>query len=75
MREDWYRAAFVIVVLPLGVAISACNQPTETPPTEPAATAAPAQTAVERGEVLVTVGSCHDCHTPKNFGPKDLSLT
>jgi hypothetical protein len=28
------------------------------------------QTAVERGRMLVIGGACHDCHTPKKFGPK-----
>jgi len=27
------------------------------------------QTPVERGELLVTIGGCGDCHTPKVFGP------
>jgi len=25
---------------------------------------------VARGKVLVMFGGCHDCHTPKNFGPQ-----
>ncbi|HEY7714697.1 MAG TPA: c-type cytochrome [Candidatus Binatia bacterium] len=29
----------------------------------------PVQTAVERGKYLVTLGGCHDCHTPKVPGP------
>jgi mono/diheme cytochrome c family protein len=33
-----------------------------------AATAAP-QNVVERGKYLVTIGGCHDCHTPKKMGP------
>jgi len=28
-----------------------------------------AQTAEERGKYLVTIGGCHDCHTPKIDGP------
>lgn len=32
--------------------------------------AASAQTPVQRGEYLVTVGGCNDCHTPKVFTPK-----
>ena len=31
----------------------------------PAQKAAPAQSAVERGKYLVTLGGCNDCHTPK----------
>jgi mono/diheme cytochrome c family protein len=26
-------------------------------------------TQVKRGEYLVTIGSCHDCHTPATMGP------
>jgi mono/diheme cytochrome c family protein len=39
--------------------------------TKPAvsAAAAPAQSPVERGKYLTTVGGCNDCHTPKKFGP------
>ena len=33
----------------------------------PAQKAAPAQSAVERGKYLVTLGGCNDCHTPKTF--------
>jgi mono/diheme cytochrome c family protein len=29
----------------------------------------PVQSTVERGQYLVTVGHCHDCHTPKVEGP------
>ena len=32
-------------------------------------TSAAAQSAVERGKYLVTIGGCHDCHTPKKIGP------
>src|SRR5436189_4977597 len=28
-----------------------------------------AQSPVERGKYLVTVGGCNDCHTPKKLGP------
>ena len=32
------------------------------------------QQMIERGEFLVKVGGCDDCHTPKNFGPKGPEL-
>jgi hypothetical protein len=34
-----------------------------------ASTSHAAQSAVERGKYLVTIGGCHDCHTPKKMGP------
>lgn len=47
--------------------------PVEAPAQAPAATSTPAaasaQDPVERGRILVQVGGCHDCHTPKKFGP------
>lgn len=30
--------------------------------------------SVERGRYLVTISGCHDCHTPKVFGPKGPEL-
>ena len=41
--------------------------------------AAPAsQSTLDRGKYLVTIGGCHDCHTPKKMGPNgpeaDMSL-
>ena len=56
----------VNVVLGCAAALAiaaACAQP----PQETAS--APAQSPVERGQYLVTMGGCHDCHTPKTFGP------
>lgn len=29
---------------------------------------------VTRGKYLTTIGSCNDCHSPKKFGPKGMSL-
>jgi mono/diheme cytochrome c family protein len=59
--------------------MAGCQQPAPAP----TQSATPAQTAptpspVERGKYLVTVGGCHDCHTPKKLGPNgpepDMSL-
>jgi mono/diheme cytochrome c family protein len=49
-----------------------CQQPapaTQAPAEKAAAPAAPAQSPVERGKYLTTVGGCNDCHTPKKIGP------
>lgn len=35
---------------------------------------AAAPSPVERGRYLVTVGGCHDCHTPKTFGPEGMGF-
>ncbi len=55
-----------LVVLSAG--ITACSPPAPPPP--PPAPAAPQMSAVERGEYLVKVGLCNDCHTPWKMGPK-----
>ena len=36
----------------------------------PPARRAPVSDAVKRGEYLVRIGSCHDCHTPLKMGPR-----
>lgn len=51
-----------LVMLP--ILATACQPPA--PPAETdTATAAPAMSPVERGQYLVTVGGCNDCHSPK----------
>ena len=83
MRFLQHRVALLSACLPLAIAITACNQPAPPPATAapPAAAAAPASTLtpVERGQMLVYGGGCHDCHTPKKFGPggpePDMSLS
>ncbi len=32
------------------------------------------QEMIEKGKYLVTIGGCHDCHTPKKFGPEGMSF-
>jgi len=59
----FYVLALAYVLL--AIAISACN-----PPSAPGPPAAPLPSPVERGKVLVTIGGCHDCHTPKKLGAK-----
>jgi len=29
---------------------------------------------ISRGKYLTTIGACHDCHSPKKFGPQGVSL-
>jgi len=64
------RHTALAACLPIGLVVAACNQ---TPAVPAAATAPPAaqtQSQVERGRMLVVGGACHDCHSPKVFGPK-----
>ncbi len=52
-------AALVFVVL-----LTACNQ------TQPEKKVLSEKEMIERGKYLVTAGGCHDCHSPKVFGPQ-----
>jgi len=50
---------------------AACQRPASetTATTGSDSASAPAPDPVERGKYLVTVGGCHDCHTPKKMTP------
>lgn len=65
------HAKSLIAVLGLIVtaACTAAPQETKSASAEPA-TATPPPNPVERGRYLVTLGGCHDCHTPKKMGPQ-----
>jgi len=52
-------AALVFVVL-----LTACNQ------TQPEKKILSEKEMIERGKYLITAGGCHDCHSPKVFGPQ-----
>lgn len=60
------HATLLTLGLPVAVVLSGCSQPAPAP----AAAPAPAVSPVEHGKMLVVGGGCHDCHTPKSFGPK-----
>jgi mono/diheme cytochrome c family protein len=62
-----HRGVTLLACVPVVIALSGCNT---APPLEaPAPAAAPAPDPVERGRLLISGGGCHDCHTPKKFGP------
>ena len=68
MNHISMRIRFFAVFLVTMIAIAGCNQPQAAPPA--ASATAPTQSQIERGKMLVIGGACHDCHTPKKFGPK-----
>jgi mono/diheme cytochrome c family protein len=74
MRLSRFRVALLTAVLPAAVVIAGCSQP---PAQAPAPAEPPKPSPVERGQMLVVGGGCHDCHTPKRLtekGPEaDLS--
>lgn len=64
-----HRVSLVAMCLPLVFAVAACNQPSSALPSAAPVAAASTQSQIERGKMLVIGGACHDCHTPKKFGP------
>src|SRR5947209_4667238 len=60
----------LVWLAPLVVLAAGCGNnvtaPTDTKATSPQISAA--QSPVERGKYLVTIGGCNDCHTPKKLG-------
>lgn len=75
------KEQLAVIALALATA-SACDAKTakDSPTISAATVAAPtaavtttsAQSDVERGSYLATIGGCHDCHTPKKLGAKGL---
>ena len=69
------RTFSLLAALPLAFAVASCNRPAEKAAEAPAAETASApaaltgQAQIDRGKMLVIGGGCHDCHTPKKFGP------
>jgi mono/diheme cytochrome c family protein len=66
------RITAVLVVLAafaVAASLAAAAKTTASKKREQAAAAA-ASARVKRGEYLVTIGHCHDCHTPWKMGPK-----
>jgi hypothetical protein len=55
----------------MALVIGACGQaPATAPVAAQTAAVPPAGDQIARGKLLVTIGGCHDCHTPKKMGPK-----
>jgi hypothetical protein len=73
------RCATLLAVMPAVLVLSNCNRAAQPVSEEaPAAASAPAAGGgvlraeadpVERGRLLIAGGGCHDCHSPKVFGP------
>jgi hypothetical protein len=58
------QAIRLSVVICFALATAGCQKKTEMASDDPLA----------RGKYLVTFGGCHDCHTPKVFGPGGMPL-
>ena len=65
-------AAFVMIAFSIFIIYSCTNDP-KTESTEPSSSKtnyAGFESQVKWGEHLVTIGACHDCHTPKKMTPQ-----
>ena len=64
LNKSIYFAYTMLAALILVVLLTACdeNQPEKKILSE--------KEMIERGKYLVTAGGCHDCHSPKVFGPQ-----
>lgn len=73
MRKGIVFAAVAVVAMAFGVAAGRFVDPAPaTPVKKVTAAISPQQLQAERvkrGEYLVTIGGCHDCHTPWKLGP------
>lgn len=68
-RQRITAVLVVLAALAAAVSLAAAAKTTASKKSEQAAAAA-ATARVQRGEYLVTIGHCHDCHTPWKMGPK-----
>lgn len=65
VRIELIIATSLLLLIP-GLQIGCSRQADDSPPT--------VEELTERGRYLVTVGGCHDCHTPKLFSPQGMEL-
>ncbi len=64
LNKSIYFAYTMLAALILVVLLTACNQ------NQPEKKALSEKEMIERGKYLITAGGCHDCHSPKVFGPQ-----
>src|SRR5580765_355411 len=71
-RKVWRKLMIAgLLVVPIVIGVG-CQQQSaqQTAAEKPAAPAMDHAAIVKRGEYLVTVGGCNDCHTPLKMGPQ-----
>ncbi len=62
MRTTQLKLVLLLALLTLALLLITCAQPAEKPLTQ--------AEIIKRGEYLVNLGGCNDCHSPKRMGPK-----
>lgn len=66
------KQLFATTIVAFTLGLMSCNQPAPTSAKEEIAENITKETPVKRGEYLVTISGCNDCHSPKimtEFGP------
>jgi hypothetical protein len=65
---------FFLVLLIVAPFVSGCNSTPRTQQEEDTPPQATRQDTINHGEYLVTIGGCHDCHSPKRPSGQGLEL-
>ena len=64
----------LLIATVMGVTLIACNNQSATPLTKDESTTQPSKlegaALIKRGEYMVSVSGCHDCHSPKTLTPQ-----
>jgi mono/diheme cytochrome c family protein len=67
-----FKTVTVIFVAGFALYLFSCNSGDQEKKVDASAGEKPAMSKedmIKRGDYIVTTGSCHDCHSPKNLGP------
>ena len=64
LNKSIYFTYTILAALILVVLLTACDQ------NQPKKKVLSEKEMIERGKYLITAGGCHDCHSPKVFGPQ-----
>ena len=64
LNKSIYFTYTILAALVFVVLLTACDQ------TQPEKKVLSEKEMIERGKYLITAGGCHDCHSPKVFGPQ-----
>jgi Cytochrome c len=64
LNKSIYFTYTILAALILVVLLTACDQ------NQPEKKVLSEKEMIERGKYLITAGGCHDCHSPKVFGPQ-----
>ena len=64
LNKSIYFTYSILAALILVILLTACDQ------NQPEKKVLSEKEMIERGKYLITAGGCHDCHSPKVFGPQ-----